>query len=102
MSLLDKESLLPIRVEGRRRSSRLTNEAETVQLQSATLEVEDADGEVHHLIQIKWWTKRTKWSMLILDGDHNVIALAGPRTQEIACWEECIRVLEAKGLWASE
>lgn len=102
MSLLDKESLLPIRVEGRRRSSRLTNEAETVQLQSATLEVEDADGGVQHLIQIKWWTKRRKWSMLILDGDHNLIALAGPRTQEIACWEECIRVLEAKGLWASE
>lgn len=102
MSLLDKESLLPIRVDGRRRSSRLTNEAETVQLQSATLEVEDADGEVQHLIQIKWWTKRRKWSMLILDGDHNLIALAGPRTQEIACWEECIRVLEAKGLWAGE
>ena len=102
MSLLDKESLLPIRVEGRRRSSRLTNEAETVQLQSATLEVEDTDGEVHHLIQIKWWTKRRKWSMLILDGDHNLIAVAGPRTQEIACWKECIRVLEAKGLWAGE
>lgn len=102
MSLLDKESLLPIRVAGRRRSSRLTNEAETVQLQSATLEVEDADGEIQPLIQIKWWTKRRQWSMLILDSDHNLLALAGPRTQETACWEECIRVLEAKGLWAGD
>jgi hypothetical protein len=102
MSLLDKESLLPVRVEGRRRSSRLTNESESVQLQSATLEVEDSEGEVHHLIQIKWWTKRRKWSMQIFDADHNLIALAGPRTQEIACWEECIRVMEAKGLWAAD
>lgn len=90
---------MPVRTDGNRRSKRLSNEAGSVEVQAATLEVEDADGEIHHLIQLKFWTKTRRWSMFIFDVNHNPIACAGPRSQEISCWEACVRILEAKGYW---
>lgn len=102
MSLTDKEALLPIRVEGQRRSSRLTNEAETVQVQSATLAIDDEDGVSRSYIQLKWWTKKRAWSMVIVDTKHRLVANAGPRSQEFRCWKDCTRMMKAKGLWKGE
>ena len=99
--LKDKHSLMPVRTEGRRRSKRLTTEDEGTQLQSAVLEVEDAEGDTHYLLQVKFWTHLRGWSMALFDGDHNIVALAGPRSREDACWKDCVRVLEAKDYWTS-
>ncbi|HKO38878.1 MAG TPA: hypothetical protein VJU14_10975 [Solirubrobacterales bacterium] len=102
MSLTDKESLLPLRVAGRRRSSRLTTEDEAVQLQSARLEIEGEDGEVRTYLQVKFWGKTRGWSMVILDSHRRLVAMAGPRSQEFACWKECVRTMKAQGLWTGE
>jgi hypothetical protein len=100
MALIDKESLMPVPTEGKRRSKRLHNESDSVQLQSATLEVKDPDGDVHHFIQVKFWTKERQWTTILFDHMHDIVALAGPRKREDDCWKDIIRILTAKGYWA--
>lgn len=102
MSLTDKESLLPLRVTGRRRSSRLATEDEAVQLQSARLEIEDEDGEVRTYLQVKFWGKARGWSMVIFDSHRRLVPMAGPHSQEFSCWKDCVRTMRAQGLWAGE
>jgi hypothetical protein len=102
MCLTDKESLLPLPVTGRRRSSRLTTEDEDLQLQSARLEIEDKEGKIRTYLQVKYWGKARDWSMVIFDSHRRLVAMAGPRSQEFSCWKECARTMKAQGLWAGE
>jgi hypothetical protein len=100
--LKDKHSLMPVRTDGQRRSRRLATEDEGTQLQCAVLEIEDTDGDISYFLQVKFWTYQHGWSMSLFDGDHNLVALAGPHSREESCWKDVVRILEAKGYWRGE
>jgi hypothetical protein len=100
--LKDKHSLMPVRTESSRRSRRLVTEDEGTQVQSAVLEVEDPDGDIHYFLQNKFWTHWRGWSMALYDGQHNLVVLAGPHRREDSCWRDAVRVLKAKGYWGGD
>lgn len=103
MALIGKESLMPIRTDGRKRSKRLANEDEGTQLQSATLEIKGPKGEIHYFLQVKFWMASSGyWTMAIFDANGSLVALVGPRKREDACWQACVEILKAKGYWGGD